>query len=204
METHINFLQAKGGIYVKSTGVSLWPKARKYIQPGLRARKGPFMGMSWEPHPLCCLTVSLSAWWGFCAMASASVSQSLSVGLFLFWTRRAQNDHALYTCRELYIPFILHLLGPSPAVLPNFLCCSYTCLPCSSLCSCCSTCVECLSLIFICSSGLSVNVTSLRFPVLCRVPSPSVVSYSFSQGEVAYVCSCLLVNAFLSHWNASS
>lgn len=119
--------------------------------------------------PLCHLTVSLLAWWRCCAMASASVSQSLSVGLFLFWTRRAQNDHALYTCRELFIPFISYLLGPSPAPLPNFLCYSYTCLPCSSLCSCCSTCRECLSLIFICSSGLSFNVTSLRFPVLYRI-----------------------------------
>lgn len=119
---------------------------------------------------LCHLTVSLLAWWRCCDMASASVSQSLSVGLFLFWTRRAQNDHALYTCRELFIPFILRLLGPSPAPLPSFLCYSYTCLLCSSLCPCCSTCRECLSLIFIYSLELSFNVTALRFPVLYRHP----------------------------------
>lgn len=122
--------------------------------------------------------------------------------LYIFfpsWTTRAQNDVALlYTFREIHSSFIPHLLGPVPTLLPNFLCCSYVCLLRRSFWSRSSTCPEYPFLIFICPSGLSLNVTSSTGPVLCKVPpkgftSHSVILDSFLQGAVTHGCARLLV-----------
>lgn len=115
--------------------------------------------------------------------------------LYIFfpsWTTRAQNDLALlYTLREVHSSFIPHLLGPVPTLLPNFLCCSYVCLLHRSFWSRSSTCPEHPFIVFICPSGLSLNVTSSTGPVLCKVPPKVTFSYfRFFLTRCSYMWMC--------------
>lgn len=99
---------------------------------------------------------------------------------------------------NLYILFISHLLGLSPAQLPNFLCCAAPGMP--------------LPHLYV-PSGAQLQCHLLKRPHV--LPNPpmvalhlqlfSVISHSFFfTGEVVRIGSCLLVNAFLSPWNAGS
>lgn len=88
MDIHINYLQAKARVYLENTGVYLRFKAGKYIQPGLKAGKGPSGESPGTAASLLhrlsfCLSCLLNGPCGY-VLVSAPVSPSLYIDLFLF------------------------------------------------------------------------------------------------------------------------